>query len=125
MEGNKRILKFRAWDEVNKHMAYQGTKDLETLWSFMFHWGDYPLMQFTGITDMYGKEIYEGDFDENGYVVTYVGDLEDSLGMPNVGYYFQKDDFEKWVEMQCEWQYKIIGNIYEHLELYKKIITEK
>jgi hypothetical protein len=42
-----RTIKFRAWDESQKYMAYQGTPDLETLQSFIFHFGDKPLMQFT------------------------------------------------------------------------------
>lgn len=57
----KREIKFRAWDESQKYMAYQGTPDLETIQSFMHHFGDKELMQFTGLTDKNGKEIYEGD----------------------------------------------------------------
>jgi uncharacterized phage protein (TIGR01671 family) len=120
MERNSR-LKFRAWDESNKYMAYQGTPGLKTLWSFMFHWGDYPLQQFTGIHDIIGKEIYEGDFDEYGYIVTYAGDLEYNLGMPYAGFYFQKDNFEKWHNLECDHVYKIIGNIYENLEILKQL----
>ncbi len=56
-----REIKFRAWDESQKYMAYQGTPDLETIQSFMHHFGDKELMQFTGLLDCNGKEIYEGD----------------------------------------------------------------
>ena len=58
---NNRIIKFRAWDESQNYMVYQGTPDLETLQSFIFHFGDKTLMQFTGLFDKNGKEIYEGD----------------------------------------------------------------
>jgi hypothetical protein len=57
-----REIKFRAWDKSQKHMAYQGTPDLETLQSFIHHYGDEILMQFTGLTDSTGRDIYEGDF---------------------------------------------------------------
>ena len=33
-------LCFRAWVESQKFMAIQGTPDLETLQSFMFHYAD-------------------------------------------------------------------------------------
>ena len=56
-----REIKFRAWDASQKYMAYQGTPDLESIQSFMHHFGDKKLMQYTGIKDKNGKEIYEGD----------------------------------------------------------------
>ena len=56
-----REIKFRAWDECQKYMAYQGSPDLETIQSFMHHFGDKTLMQYTGVKDKNGKEIYEGD----------------------------------------------------------------
>jgi len=56
-----REIKFRAWDRNNKYMAYQGTPDIETLESFIFHFGDCILMQYTGLKDKNGVEIYEGD----------------------------------------------------------------
>jgi len=56
-----REIKFRAWDEINNKMAYQGSPDLETIQSFMQHYGDKTLMQSTGLYDRNQKEIYELD----------------------------------------------------------------
>ena len=58
---SNREIKFRAWDESQNYMAYQGAPDLETIQSFMFHFGNKILMQYTGMKDKNGKEIYEGD----------------------------------------------------------------
>jgi uncharacterized phage protein (TIGR01671 family) len=56
-------IKFRAWDRKRNHMAYQGEPDLETLQSFMFHYGDEDkiLMRYTGFNDSKDKEVFEGD----------------------------------------------------------------
>lgn len=60
-----REIKFRAWDEINKEMIYP--KDNSS------NFGNHPIkpgfildryetvMQFTGLLDKKGKEIYEGD----------------------------------------------------------------
>jgi len=55
----------RAWDEKHKCMAVQETTDLETLQSFIFHYGDKPLMLCTNIPDLNGKLIFDGDIMED------------------------------------------------------------
>jgi hypothetical protein len=77
------------------------------------------VMQYVGFRDSKrnkdfpnGQEIYEGDIDQYGYVVTYAGDLESNLGM-NAGWYLQRDNFESWSELECNEDIEIIGNIFE------------
>jgi uncharacterized phage protein (TIGR01671 family) len=58
-----RVIKFRAWD--NGEMFYQSDKDEFTIYNieklFSKISGVAILMQFTGLTDKNGVEIFEGD----------------------------------------------------------------
>ena len=73
------------------------------------------LMQYTGIKDKNGEEIYEGDITNYG-VVAYYNDLNwDCGGSPHPGFFFRggdmtyRDGFFEDIE--------IIGNVYENPEL--------
>lgn len=60
-----REIKFRAWvfdpESNTGHMAVQTNSDADTLKGFIKHYGDFPLMQYTGVKTTDGKEIYEAD----------------------------------------------------------------
>jgi len=53
-----REIKFRAWD--GEEMDYEPTVPYDWKLNDVFKDGD-DLMQYTGLTDKNGKEIYEGD----------------------------------------------------------------
>ena len=66
-----RPIKFRAWDEDNKRMFTPQRIDADGDNKVYDGYGcyDMPVMQFTGLSDKNGKEIYEGDIiDERGIV---------------------------------------------------------
>ncbi len=112
-----RTIKFRAWDESQKYMAYQGTPDLETIQSFFHHFGDENLMQFTGLKDKNGKEIYEGDFikdKEHIYIVSWHDEMA-TFVIKRKGWMFNHFFKEGLDNNDCE----VAGNIYENTDLWK------
>lgn len=120
-----RQIKFRAWvtGQDGPYMAIQGEPDLETLQSFMFHYGsESNLMQFTGLLDKNGEEIFEGDICKYSYISpmdneekTYLWRVEYSPGVFWLrSIEGKKYDTPLWIKAS---KVEIVGNIHDNPDL--------
>ncbi len=114
-----REIKFRAWDKKEKKMFYFDIFEISASGAVCGEGENccditYPyiiLMQYIGLKDKNGKEIYEGDI-----ILKFIkGNTE-----------IKFDPFEvRWHPITCGWNitgkrghyYEKIGNIYENPEL--------
>ena len=110
-----RTIKFRAFDDGK--MIYP-TGALSKLKRFIrIIREDAIIMQFTGLLDKNGKEIYEGDINQYGYVIKYCE--EKAL----FGEYGTRNgiDYDILMSYPIDSKSQIIkGNIYENPELLEK-----
>ena len=131
-----REIKFRAWDEKEKcwvsgfaiHQSgmfsdWAGCKKIngqcvaEADWKYQHEIPHIKIMQYTGLKDRHGQEIYEGDIlrdDEMGLNVVRWEDGSFWLEMFYEGGQSLMEHLSDYNEV-CE----VIGNIYENPELLK------
>lgn len=113
-----REIKFRAWHKTTNKMLQVGddsgtTNPLDCCAYFV---GRQPviLMQYTGLKDKNGKEIYEGDIIKNekdNYPHKIIYTIGSFVGKQLRG------KFKGYVDGLFFYRFEVIGNIYENPEL--------
>ena len=116
-----REIKFRAWDKsCDKMRGENGIKDCFSLRSDGVYNDDYILMQFTGLKDKNGKEVYEADIvihDGEKIVVNY--GIQSVDAFEGAGFNLWSFYGQKLGGFRLQLEIEIIGNIYENPELLK------
>lgn len=116
----QREIKFRAWDKKYKEMisneefcfspfyvqADGKVINLDESDKNKFEELDYVLMQYTGLKDRNGKEVYEGDIVEHKFGYTRVIKWRHTNSY--VGFGISKGE-----------RNEVIGNVYENKDLLK------
>ncbi len=123
-----RLIKFRIWDEIERKMHYSafnvsfsGSNSGEVVDA---GWRDPSknfgirciLMQYIGIKDKNGREIYEGDVVKSSAAFTL---QKVEWGDFHSGFIFCGGSFIKTSCPNC-YTNEIIGNVYENPELIKE-----
>jgi len=123
-----REIKFRAWNPKIETMVYSFDR-LEGFWHYVNNAKDidgFELMQYTGLKDKNGKEIYEGDIILIHHMHPKWDGKESRWQITTQetawGYAF---DWEHISGYECSihvmegdpCNYEVIGNIYENAEL--------
>jgi len=118
-----REIKFRAWDKSSSEMMsheefcpddnvtdYDGWVDLDS-W---LRSDDYVIMQYTGLKDKNGKEIYEGDIFKKGRVKFTIEFRDGAFEMIGI-------NIISVIRLSHSYRdIEIVGNIYENPELLDK-----
>jgi uncharacterized phage protein (TIGR01671 family) len=123
-EGAYMELKFRAWEKSLKEMIPIHSIDFQTkmintrsAWRWLH---EVELMQYTGLHDKNGKEIYEGDIVEFNIFSDLPRRCRDVVAYSNGCFKVEKRTELLCTRLAPHFDLEIIGNIYDNPELLKE-----
>ena len=113
-------IKFRAWDKDKHRMRY----NLESIWCGSSERIGFTYMQYIGLKDKNGREIYEGDVIRLGngdicVIKHHTGNNRCSMFIAEpINKYPCAIRYEWFTASNCE----VIGNIYENPDITRRVI---
>jgi uncharacterized phage protein (TIGR01671 family) len=127
-----RQIKFRAWNPDDKRIEYPlvfaicSNGKLQPLIKCSDGnraYKDYPIMQYTGLTDKNGKEIYEGDIIQwTSSNVFSLGEIRKvQINYVEAQYWGQGRNLGVYLaELLANEKCEVIGNVFENPELLQE-----
>jgi uncharacterized phage protein (TIGR01671 family) len=129
----KREIKFRAWNGEFMHypmaesyvVRFDGVVRKFNAITQKYTTQEWELMQYTGLKDKYGKEVYEGDIVKtplnNICEIKWAEVIEEWRGdiFKYTGFGLRNIKYNKMYHLDDVESFEIIGNIYANPELLK------